>query len=100
MKSRTEVASEETAMAANGPAVGDLMPKLVLADAAGQAIDFTHQSIAGDTVLLWVSDDCSGWQPLPELEALTDQLAMVEAQPFAVAARMPVPAEPDGQVRL
>jgi predicted 2-oxoglutarate/Fe(II)-dependent dioxygenase YbiX len=76
------------------------MPTLVLADAAGQAIDFTHQSIAGDTVLLWVSDDRNGWQPLPELEALTDQFAMLEAQLFAVAARMPVPAEPDGQVRL
>jgi len=87
-------------MIAGGPVLGDPMPKLVLPDAAGQLIDFSHQSIAGDTALLWVSDGRTGWPELLELEAMADQLRAVEAQPFAVAAGRALPAEPNGKVRL
>jgi hypothetical protein len=85
----------------SGPAGALVMDRATrVPDAADQPIDFTHQSIAGDTVLLWVSDDRIGWQQLSELEALTDQLATVETQAFAVAARTPREGERDGKLRL
>lgn len=63
---------------------GDVMPRLVLLDADGGKVDLQHQSIAGDTVVLWFAGEAADPARLARLEAMLDAFAAVEARPFVV----------------
>ena len=69
-----------------GVAPGDPAPKLVLPDGKGGHVDFTHQSIAGQTVVIWA---VRGTPEPTARQALAAQLGAfeaVEARVFAVAS--------------
>ncbi len=69
-----------------GVAPGDPVPKLVLPDGKGGRVDFTHQSIAGQTVVIWA---VRGTPEPAARQALAAQLRAfeaIEARVFAVAS--------------
>src|SRR5688572_19116117 len=69
--------------------VGDPLPRLVLPDPAGGRLDFSHQSVAGSTLLLWLAAGPPAPEHLEALEVLVDELAGIEARPFVIAAAPP-----------
>ena len=64
---------------------GDPMPRLVLLDRAGSRFDFQHQSIAGDTLVLWLTAEPVTPDRLAAFEAIVDELTTVAARPFVIA---------------
>ena len=86
---------------------GDGMPHLVLADAGGGRIDFRHQSIAGDTVVIWLPGRVPEAAALAAFKTFAEDLAAVEARPFLIARSafagaddlpVPVALDPDDKV--
>jgi predicted 2-oxoglutarate/Fe(II)-dependent dioxygenase YbiX len=69
---------------------GDPIPHLVLPDPAGGRIDFRHQSIAGDTVVLWLPGRVPEPAAVAAFAACAADFAAVDAQPFLIAPR-PLP---------
>lgn len=65
---------------------GDLLPRVVLPDPGGTAVDLSHQSIAGAPILLWVVADGDMAANAPRLAALPEDFAAVEANVFAVVS--------------
>lgn len=65
---------------------GDLLPRVVLPDPGGAAVDLSHQSIAGASILLWVIVDDEMAADAPRLAALLDDFAAVEANVFAIVS--------------
>ncbi len=69
-----------------GISPGDPVPKLVLPDGKGGRVDFAHQSIAGQTVVIWA---VRGTPEPARRRALAAQLGAfeaIEARVFAVAS--------------
>lgn len=65
---------------------GDILPRVVLPDPGGTAVDLSHQSIAGAPVLLWVVADGDMAADAPRLAALFEDFAAVETSVFAVVS--------------
>lgn len=70
---------------------GDIMPRLVLLDADGGKVDLSHQSIAGDTLILWLAGEAADPAALTRLEGMLEDFAAVEARPFVVLTGTPGP---------
>ena len=63
---------------------GDLLPRVVLPDPGDNAVDLSHQSIAGRPILLWVLAEDGA--DADRLAAMLDDFTAVEAQVFAVVS--------------
>ena len=68
---------------------GDPMPRLVLLDRTGSRFDFQHQSIAGDTLVLWLTAEPVTPDRLAAFEAIVEELTTVAARPFVIAMEPP-----------
>lgn len=92
--------------------VGDLAGRIVLPDAVGELTDLTHQSMAGDALVLCFVHGAHGIRLAQDLAAKLDSFAPIEAQVVAVAvgmtasdsvediaaAGLPLFTDPDGHV--
>ena len=85
---------------------GDVMPRLVLLDPDGGKVDLRHQSIAGDTLVLWFAGEAADPAGIARLERMLDAFAAVEARPFVVLTgardtaelRVPILLDPERRV--
>jgi predicted 2-oxoglutarate/Fe(II)-dependent dioxygenase YbiX len=83
------------------------MPRLVLPDPSGGRFDFQHQSVAGDTLVLWLAAGAPAPERLAGFAALAPELEAVEARGFLIAARapagelppFPIVLDPDARLR-
>lgn len=64
---------------------GDPLPRLALPDPAGRRFDLQHQSVAGDTLVLWLTAAPLAPERHGVLAAAADDLAAVEARGFVIA---------------
>lgn len=78
---------------------GDPMPRLVLPDTAGGRVDLQHQTVAGDTLVLWLANGVPSADRLAAFAALAADLAEVEARAFLVAPK-PLPEGADTAVPI
>lgn len=65
---------------------GELLPRVVQPDPGGSAVDLSHQSIAGHTVVLWNVVGLPAASDANRMAGLLGAFEAVEAQVFAVAA--------------
>lgn len=70
---------------------GDLLPRVVLPDPGGTAVDLSHQSIAGAPILLWVVADADMAADAPRLAAMFGDFAAVETNVFAILSGADAP---------
>lgn len=87
--------------------VGDPMPHLVLPDPSGGQVDFRHQSIAGDTVLLWLPGRAPEPASLAAFAGLAEEMAAIGVHSFLLTGQVtggddgpdvPVVLDPEGRV--
>jgi hypothetical protein len=64
----------------------DLLPRVVLPDPGGSAVDLSHQSIAGNSIVLWNVVGLPAASDVDRMAGLLGAFEAVEAQVFAVAA--------------
>lgn len=64
---------------------GDLLPRVVLPDPGGAAIDLSHQAIAGQPIMFWSVARAEDAARAADLAARIGDFASVEAHVFAVA---------------
>lgn len=81
--------------------VGDWMPRVVLADATGTAVDLTSQYIAGSVIVLWLTKSAAS-DVLQRFTQLNAQLESIDGQAFMVTpgATGPAPRELENRVLL
>jgi len=65
-------------------AKGDIVPKIVLPDTAGQTVDLTDQLIAGNTLALWLLDENPTKETWQEIDRFLDQVAGCETLTFLI----------------
>ena len=64
---------------------GDLLPRVLLPDPGGSAVDLSHQSIAGNPIILWSIADLAALSDDDRLVALLPAFEAIEARVFAVS---------------
>lgn len=65
---------------------GDLLPRVFLPDPGGSPVDLSHQSIAGNPIILWSIADLAALSDADRLVALLPAFEAIEARVFAVVA--------------
>ncbi len=64
---------------------GDLLPRVVLPDPGGSAVDLSHQTVAGNTIILWHVADLAAASDADRMAEFLSAFEAVEARVFAIS---------------